>query len=247
MSFKGKTEFETVVYEHAKLQVTTIPQCLPTYTYPTNNYPYNYYFWDVNQGAPFNQSSYKLFYTKILQGLKLTSFFEYSNECTTQVFNSLSQIYFIKKNGTCNVPQFDQRKQIYYTSQVISTEFANSFYNCYLFTSSVNKVVNTRLNAFADVPDIITSFLFNLLSNSLQIKTITTSIKTYSAEGKNPELWGEFAKLFRIMLDFESANSAALSDIGAENTKSLNISRKIVDELFVKVMTAKLTQLNNDP
>ena len=91
MSFKGsQTPFENIVLEQAKLQATTIPQCQAAYTYPLTNYPYNYYFWDVWNGAPFNQSAYKPFYTKILQGLKLTSFFEYSNECTTQVFNTLS-------------------------------------------------------------------------------------------------------------------------------------------------------------
>ncbi len=177
MAFKGHSLFETAVRDIMRLeQAVTIPQCQPTYTYPLTNFPNNYYFWDVWTGAPFNQSVYQPFYTKILQGLKLTSFFEYSNECSSQIFNALSQVYFVYKNGTCNTPQYDVRNMIYYTSQVFSTEFASSYYNCYLFSASVEKVVTTRLNTFSDFADLYTSFLFNLLSNSLQIKTITTNI-----------------------------------------------------------------------
>lgn len=168
MAFKGQTAFETAVQEKIRLeQVITIPQCQPTYTYPLTNFPNNYYFWDVWSGAPFNQSVYQPFYTKILQGLKLTSFFEYSNECSSWIFRSMSQIYFVYKNGTCNTPQYDVRSMVYYSSQVFATEFANSYYNCYLFSASVQKVVTTRLNTFSDFADLYTSFLFNLLSNSL--------------------------------------------------------------------------------
>jgi hypothetical protein len=100
---------------------------------------------------------------------------------------------------------------IYYTSQVISTEIADTYYYCYLFSASVEKVVNSRLDTFVDFSDLYTSFLFNMLSNSLQIKTIATNINTYSEASKWPELSGEVAKLIRIMLDFESSNAAALN------------------------------------
>jgi len=69
---------------------------------------------------------------------------------------------------------------IYYTSQVISTEVANTYYYCYLFGASVESVVNKRLDTFVDFSDLYTSFLFNMLSNSLQIKTIATNINKYS-------------------------------------------------------------------
>lgn len=195
-------------------------------------------------GAPFNASVYTPFTTKVLQGLKLTSFFEYSTECTSQVFNLISQVYYVYKNGTCNVPQYDIRKMIYYTSQVIATEGSNSFYNCYLFSASVEKVVTTRLNTFMDFPDLYTSFLFNLLSNSLQIKTIATRIKTFSDGNNKPELYGELAKLIRITLDFESSNAAALkneSEAAQNNFKksSLNIESNFLDKAINKLMKHK--------
>jgi hypothetical protein len=92
----------------------------------------------------------------------------------------LSQVWYTYKNGSCNVPDYDIRKMIYYTSQVISTEVANTYYYCYLFGASVESVVNKRLDTFVDFSDLYTSFLFNMLSNSLQIKTIATNINKYS-------------------------------------------------------------------
>lgn len=130
---------------------------------------------------------------------------------------------------------------IYYSSQVFSTEFANSYYNCYLFSASVQKVVTTRLNTFSDFADLYTSFLFNLLSNSLQIKTITTNIQTYSASGSYSDLYGEFAKLSRIMLDFESSNAASrdnsslLIDEGLK--KSININTNYLDDFIQTFFT----------
>jgi hypothetical protein len=65
---------------------------------------------------------------------------------------------------------------IYYVSRVMSTEFANSFYNCYLFTTSVQKVAVARISKFSDFADLYTSFLFNLLSQSLSLRNLGVSI-----------------------------------------------------------------------
>jgi len=58
----------------------------------------------------------------------------------------------------------------------MSTEFANSFYNCYLFASSVEKVSTARIAKFSDFTDLYTSFLFNLLAQSLSIRNLAVSI-----------------------------------------------------------------------
>ena len=133
---------------------------------------------------------------------------------------------------------------IYYSSQVFGTEFADSYYNCYLFSASVEKVVTTRLNTFSDFADLYTSFLFNLLSNSLQIKTITTNIQTYSNSGSYSDLYGEFAKLFRIMLDFESSNAASRDNatlkIDDSLKKSININTNYIDDFIQNLFTQKL-------
>lgn len=138
----------------------------------------NYYFWSID-GAPFNNSVYTPYMTNILTGLRLTYYFQYSTECTQQVQNLLSQVFYTVKNGTCSAEAdafVIYKQMVYYGAQVFSTEGANSFYNCYLFSESVLNVAKERLSKFSDLTDIGTSFLFNLLSKSLQLNTIITNI-----------------------------------------------------------------------
>ena len=100
---------------------------------------------------------------------------------------------------------------IYYASQVVGTEGANSFYYCYLFGKSAYSVATTRMQTFADLTDFYTSFLFNLLSQSLSIKTIANNINTYSTNGDYVDLAGQIATLFRIIIDFQSSNAAGMT------------------------------------
>lgn len=141
-----------------------------TYTPPVDTTKAeSYYFWDID-GAPFNKSVYTPYVTNVLAGLRLTYYFEYSTECTQQLQNFMSQIYYSNKNLTCEpvdgtVTDFDKYKLlVYYAGRVVSTEVANSFQNCYLFGNSVYNVANKRIQTFADFTDFYTSFLFNLLS-----------------------------------------------------------------------------------
>lgn len=97
-------------------------------------------------------------------------------------------------------------------SRVISTEFANSFYNCYLFGKSVKKVTKSRVSSFADFADLYTSFLFNMLSQSLSIKVIADNLQTDWQAQKYPEFLGQLATLIRIMLDFESSTSSSFGE-----------------------------------
>jgi hypothetical protein len=65
---------------------------------------------------------------------------------------------------------------------------------------------------FVDFTDVYTSFLFNLLSNSLAIKNSATRITEYAQDNtKYPELAGEIAKIIRIIFDFDSSNAASLN------------------------------------
>jgi hypothetical protein len=73
------------------------------------------------------------------------------------------------------------------------------------------KELMKRLATYSDYIDLISSFLFNLLSNALAIRNTANNVNTYSNNGKYAELFGEYAKLLRIVIDFESANAASLT------------------------------------
>ena len=55
----------------------------------------------------------------------------------------------------------------------IGKNLADSFYNCYLFQTSVNTFLAARFARFIDFNDIFLSFSFNMLSQSLSVKTYT--------------------------------------------------------------------------
>ena len=54
----------------------TDPECITATYVPSKD---SYAFWDFYHGAPFNNSVYTPYVTNIKAGLKLPSFFEYSD------------------------------------------------------------------------------------------------------------------------------------------------------------------------
>jgi len=70
-------------------------------------------------------------------------------------------------------------EQAFNVTGIIGKNFANTILNCYLFTSSVVTYTNQRISRFVDFEDVYTSFLFNLLAQSLTIRTYATNLITY--------------------------------------------------------------------
>lgn len=100
---------------------------------------------------------------------------------------------------------------IYYASQVVSVELANSVYYCYLFGSSIDTFVTKRISTFADFTDFYTSFLFNLLSQSLSIKTLAGKIQTDTTNSNWVDLSFQVSTIIRLILDFQSSNAEGLT------------------------------------
>jgi hypothetical protein len=80
----------------------------------------------------------------------------------------------------------------------------------------VEFVTRHRLALFSDFQDLWTSFMFNLLSNSVSIKNVAVKISNYTTNetvpGRGPLAAGEAAKLIRLVLDFQSQNTRSLYD-----------------------------------
>lgn len=73
---------------------------------------------------------------------------------------------------------------VYNTSQAIGGEVANMIYYCYNFYYSANYVMKNRLALFSDFEDLYSSFLFNLMANSISIKNIAMKIYYYNNDEK---------------------------------------------------------------
>lgn len=95
---------------------------------------------------------------------------------------------------------------IYNFTQAIGNEVSNAIYYCYSFAFSFEFVVRMRLSLFSDFEDLWSSFMFNLLSNSVSIKNIGVNLNKYlndeTIPGRGPLAAGEIAKIFRLVLNF---------------------------------------------
>ena len=93
-------------------------------------------------------------------------------------------------------------------------EFANMAYYCYQFYYSVDFTTRKRLSLFSDLYDFYSSFLFNLMSRSVSIKNIGLKIYNLTTNetimGRGPIMAGEWSKIIRLILDFQSQNKASL-------------------------------------
>ena len=84
-----------------------------------------------------------------------------------------------------------------------------AMYNCYLFMTSVINVVNAKYASFVDTTDIYTSFLFNLLAQSLQIRNYSYSMETYltSSTPDYVSFVYTLASMINLVMSFSSSNS----------------------------------------
>ena len=90
--------------------------CWDNYTLPTSEKNMSsFYFWDIS-GAPFNKSIYAPYIKNITSGARLSSFYDYPNECVMYTMNFLSQIYYTYKNGSCNLPRYEIKYMVYYAA-----------------------------------------------------------------------------------------------------------------------------------
>ena len=98
-------------------------------------------------------------------------------------------------------------------SNVASKNFANMFFNCYTMLQSGVDQTETWFNSFTDFTDVYTSFLFQLLANSLKLKSIATSLQTAQTGGDWVTFWKNIAQIIQIMFDFQSSSAASLEDL----------------------------------
>ena len=70
--------------------------------------------------------------------------------------------------------------------------------------NDIVQVYETKIANFVDFGDVYLSFIFNLLSNSLQIKVSSETMVTAVKLSDTVSLVKNIAKICRIVLDFDS-------------------------------------------
>lgn len=83
----------------------------------------------------------------------------------------LDDFYFLEVNRTATSTGLAYEGQFLFISQIVSTSFRDTYYNCFLFMKQVEEKAKTDNMKFVDDEDRFTSFLFNMLSNSFDIRS----------------------------------------------------------------------------
>jgi hypothetical protein len=96
---------------------------------------------------------------------------------------------------------------IHNVSTIVAEPGNNAVYYCYLFGKSVETYTEKRLSTFVDFTDVYSSFLMNLLSESLAIRTYSIKMQTYETNKEWANFIETLAKLMKAILNFESATA----------------------------------------
>jgi hypothetical protein len=83
--------------------------------------------------------------------------------------------FYFNQNLTLTTPApATLEENAYNMSKIIAINFADSVLNCYLYSDALNTAGVKWVSSFSDFTDIATSFIFNLLAQSLKIRSLIT-------------------------------------------------------------------------
>lgn len=96
------------------------------------------------------------------------------------------------------------REPYFLTAKVVGNEFNDSWFFCYQMINDIYLVYKQKIDNFVDFGDIYMSFIFNLLSNSLQIK-VSAELMVNSTEKHDTVTFMKHTGIIsRIIVDFDS-------------------------------------------
>ena len=93
--------------------------------------------------------------------------------------------------------------------QTAGTSFNETWYNCYLYYYDFEGTYATKWENFNDFGDIYLSFIFNMLQNSLNIKSQTENMITAYETHQTTAFSQALGSVLRSILDFDSYTSVA--------------------------------------
>lgn len=99
--------------------------------------------------------------------------YAFAEECQESGTDLMDQLYEFNLNMTRKKTSVDP---YYLITHTIGEEANDSWFYCYQFGDDIRDVYVTKAETFVDFGDVYLSFIFNLLSNSLNIKISTENM-----------------------------------------------------------------------
>lgn len=118
----------------------------------------------------------------------------------------MDQLYEFNLNITRHKTAVDP---YYLITHIIGEEFNDSWFFCYQFGDDIYDVYATKAENFVDFGDVYLSFIFNLLSNSLNIKSSTENMIDAKELHDTTKFIKNLALILRSTFDFNSYQTVA--------------------------------------
>lgn len=155
----------------------------------------------------FSESVARKYFDAFYEGYNMQEY-AFSENCQESFTELMDQLYEFNLNMTRRKSAVDP---YYLTMKVIGDEMNDSWYYCYQFGDAVYDDYATNAENFVDFGDVYLSWIFNMLTNSLNIK-ISTENMIEANEEHDTEAWVKnLAAILRACLYFESYQSVDAS------------------------------------
>lgn len=138
---------------------------------------------------------------------------------------------------------------------VVGNEFNDSWFYCYQWWLDIRADYSQKAENFVDFGDIYLSFIFNLLGNSLHIKSASENMVESNRLHDTATFVQNGASILRILLDFDSYKQAGMSysavtrtaerlQAARDSPRATNVLESDLDKMSKKNAMAKRTQTN---
>ena len=171
---------------------------------------------DIVTEVKFTNTDYYLLMAAFKDGMKLEQKYSEFKNCFNYGSQMLDDFFVLNVNRTETDVSLENywEGQTLNVTQIVSTSYKDTLNYCFLFLKQVQRKSVIDNNKFVDDEDRFTSFLFNLLGNSLSIRQNSENLVLYSES----EDWILYSKsLGTIIQDLVYFNSEASGALEIDN------------------------------
>lgn len=165
-----------------------------------------------NPACVFTTTDYYVVVTSFVKGIDwVKTYGAFTDSCLKESMpKMLDEFNEMAVNNTASENDWEGRMM--FLSKFWSGSYANTMYNCYRWVGIVQQKQVEKYKSFKDDRDVFVSFLFNMLTNSYDIRKASYALIHY---GKYPFNWPKYAEnvgiIIKLLVYFDSAEASAFN------------------------------------
>ena len=140
-------------------------------------------------------------------GMGWPGLYKNADGCKDAVSDLLDDFFFLRKNHTGALTQIER---VFNVTAMVSNSYRNTMYECFNLHQQIQESFVVQTDSFVDDNDLYTSFLFNLLAESIQIREYSYDLIDYSAAGDFVSYTQSFAGIIGSTIYFKSSTASSL-------------------------------------